>query len=96
LLQKKTQDFVEMEAVAAFHHEFVVLFLYGCGNLVLGSSVLNFEWLLVLVLERLPLCWRGRGGIPVCCVALFGLYCCSCEVPMRQGCLTVLVANAGG
>jgi hypothetical protein len=70
-----------MEVVAAFHNENVVAFLYGCGKLALGSSLLKFEWLVALVFLRLSLCSRRRGDVLVYCVVVFRLHCWSCEVP---------------
>jgi hypothetical protein len=46
-----------------------------------------------LVLQRLLLCWRARGGVPISYSPLFWLYSWSCEVPKLHVCLTIPLAN---
>jgi hypothetical protein len=45
-----------MEVVASISHANVVVLLYGCEKLDLGSSLLHFEWVVTIFSLKLPFC----------------------------------------
>jgi hypothetical protein len=49
--------FLVMEVVATFHHEYVVVFLYGCGKLASALEYCNLSGWLHLFCK----CWHCVG-----------------------------------